>query len=58
LLDRKRLDFRVVELVDILYRLEQHVYNKDPKNLEGSTITVFILLLKNHVIGNRMPSSF
>jgi hypothetical protein len=58
LLDGKRLDFRVVESVYIPHRLEQHVYNEDPENLEGSTIIVYILILKDHGAGIRVPSSF
>jgi hypothetical protein len=58
LLDKKRLDFRVVELVYILHRLEQHVCNEDLKKLEEWTITVFILLLNDHVVGDQIPSYF
>jgi hypothetical protein len=48
LLDGKRLDFRVVESIYILHHLEQNVYNEDLEKLEGSTITVYILILKDH----------
>jgi hypothetical protein len=58
LLDGKRLDFRVVESVYIPHRLEQHVYNEDPENLEDSTITIYILILKDHGADIRVPSSF
>jgi hypothetical protein len=58
LLDGKRLDFRVVESVYIPHCLEQHVYNEDLEKLEGSTITVYILILKDHGAGIRVPSSF
>ena len=58
LLDGKRLDFRVVESVYIPHRLEQHMHHEDPKNLEGSIITICILILKDHGVGIRVPSSF
>jgi hypothetical protein len=58
LLDGKRLDFRIVESVYIPHRLEQPVYHKDLEKLEGSTITVYILILKEHATGIRVPSSF
>ena len=58
MLDGKKLDFRVVESVYIPHRLEQHVYNEDPENLEGSTITVYILIIKDHGAAIRVPSSF
>jgi hypothetical protein len=58
LVDTKRLDFRIIESVYIPHRLEQHVYNEDLEIQEGSTITVFILLLKDSIAENRVPSSF
>jgi hypothetical protein len=58
LLDEKRLDFRVVESVYIPHYLEQHIYNENPEKLEGSTITVYILILKEQASGIRVPSSF
>lgn len=58
LLDARRMDFRVVESVYIPHRLEQHVYNEDPGNVEGSNITVYILILKSHGATIRVPSSF
>jgi hypothetical protein len=58
LLDGKRLDFRVVESVYIPHCLEQHMYNEDLEKLEGSTITVYILILKEYGAGIRVASSF
>ena len=48
LLDKKRLNFRVEESIYIPHRLEQHIYHKDLEKLEGSIITVYILILKEH----------
>jgi hypothetical protein len=52
LVDTKRMTFRVVESVYIPHQLEQQVHNEDPEKLEGSTITVFILLLKESIDNN------
>ena len=58
LLDGKILDFKVVESVYIPHRLEQYMYNEDLEKLEGLTITIYILILKDHGVGIRVPSSF
>ena len=34
------------------------MYNEDLENLEGSTITIYIMIIKNHGASIRVPSSF